>query len=109
MLTVPPNALTELLPLFCRSSSRFVKNDCNAAVPDVVELAAAVLEPVEVEAAAVAVELVAAPVALVAALLDEGVVADVLPPRALINCWKALLSVEIVFDDEFEPVVLVRI
>lgn len=89
MLTVPPNALTELLPLFCRSSSRFVKNDCNAAVP--------------------AVELVAAPVALVAALLDEGVVADVLPPRALINCWKALLSVEIVFDDKFEPVVLVRI
>jgi len=83
VLTVPPNALTELLPLFCRSSSRFVKNDCNAAVPDVVEL--------------------------VAALLDEGVVADVLPPRALINCWKALLSVEIVFDDKFVPVALVRI
>lgn len=83
MLTVPPNALTELLPLFCRSSSRFVKNDCNAAVPDVVEL--------------------------VAVLLDEGVVADVLPPRALINCWKALLSVEIVFDDKFVPVALVRI
>ncbi len=99
MLTVPPNALTELLPLFCRSSSRFVKNDCNATVPDVVELAAA----------APAVVLVAAPVALVAALLDEGVVADVLPPRALINCWKALLSVEIVFDDKFEPFVLVRI
>jgi hypothetical protein len=83
VLTVPPNALTELLPLFCRSSSRFVKNDCNAAVPDVVEL--------------------------VAVLLDEGVVADVLPPRALINCWKALLSVEIVFDDKFVPVALVRI
>lgn len=82
-MTVPPNALTELLPLFCRSSSRFVKNDCNAAVPDVVEL--------------------------VAVLLDEGVVADVLPPRALINCWKALLSVEIVFDDKFVPVALVRI
>jgi hypothetical protein len=99
VLTVPPNALTELLPLFCRSSSRFVKNDCNAAVPDVAELVAA----------APAVEVVAAPVALVAVVLDAGVVADVLPPKALISCVKALLSVEIAFDDKFEPLVLVRI
>ena len=41
--------------------------------------------------------------------LLTGVVADVLPPKALISCVKALLSVEIAFDDKFEPLVLVRI
>ncbi len=42
-------------------------------------------------------------------MLDEDELEDVLPPRALTSCVKALLSVEIVFEERFEPVVLVRI
>jgi hypothetical protein len=100
-LTVPPSAVNEVLPpLFCRSESRFVKKDCRAAVP---ELAAVVVPAVD---AAVVVE---AGVDAVAAVVEDGELAAVLPPSALINCVKAVLSVEIAFDDRLEPVVLVTI
>lgn len=76
-----------LPPLFCRSWSRFVRNDCKAAVP----------------------EGFAAVAAGVAAAVEAGVAEGVLPPSALTNWVNALLSVEIVFEDRVEPVVLVTI
>lgn len=98
VLIVPPSGFSELPPLFCRSPSKLVRNDCNAAVPDgfdVVELVPALAAAVEV-----------ADDAPVAADVE---VADELPPRSLINWLKALLRFAIAFDDKVEPVVLVTI
>jgi hypothetical protein len=46
-LIVPPRALTELVPLLCRSLRKLFKNDCKAAVPVVsdVLVAAVVVAP----------------------------------------------------------------
>ncbi len=96
MLIVPPRLFSELLPLFCRSLSRLVKNDCNAADPEVV---AEVVPAVEV----------AAGVALAAVLPVAVALAEVLPPSALISCVKALLRFEIAPADRLDPVVLVTI
>ena len=87
---MPPSAVNEVLPpLFC---SEFGHRGPAVVVPAV--------------DAAVVVE---AGVDAVAAVVEDGELAAVLPPSALINCVKAVLSVEIAFDDRLEPVVLVTI
>lgn len=112
MLIVPPSVPSELLPLFCRSLSRFDRNDCNAAVPEeagVVD-AAAVAVPLVVAVALEAAAVVPAVAGVDAAPVPEAaVLADVLPPSALINWVNALLRFEIAPDDKFDPVVLVTI
>lgn len=113
MLIVAPSGFSELLPLFCRSPSKLLRNDCSAAVPDgfeVAELALADAAGPEAVAGVTAAGAATAGVAAAGAAVVAGVdVADVLPPSALINWLKALLRFAIAFDDKFEPVVLVRI
>ena len=115
VLIVPPSGFSELPPLFCRSPSKLLRNDCNAAVPDgfdVVELVLPLVDAAGLEAAAGVTADGATPAGVPAAgaVLAAGVaVVAELPPRALINWLKALLRFAIAFDDKLEPVVLVTI
>ncbi len=101
MLIVPPSALTELVPLPCRSLKKLFKKDCKAAVP---------VEPVPLALAVAAALALAAP-AVVAALAElaapvDGAVLPALPPvKALTRLLNAVLSVESVPEDKpAEPV-----
>lgn len=100
MLIAPPSALTELVPLPCKSPKKLFRKDCKAAVP---------VEPVLLELVAPApVEpAVAAAPAEPAAPVDESVPLALPPVRAPIRLLNAVLSVdsvpEVRPEDPVEP------
>ncbi len=84
MLTVPPSALSELVPLPCKSVRKLFKKDCRAAVP--FELAV--------------LELVVAP-EVVAPAWDP-VPLELPPVKALTKVLNAVLSWDKVLEDKPE-------
>jgi hypothetical protein len=111
VLTTEPKVFSELAPLFCKSCTKFVRNDCKAAVdwldsPDaVLEAAPPVLEaaPPVLEAVPPVLEAVPPVLEAVPPVLEAvPPVLEAVPPKSPINFSKAEFRFDSTLDDKPE-------